>query len=97
MGMPFLLEQALWSAAACCRFPFASLLAIHRSEYRAPVHGQQAGLSKSGSKLPHSRAPHWKKVSSAVRRRINSLSSAEKKSKRSRSREMLSEYVSLCT
>jgi cobalt-zinc-cadmium efflux system membrane fusion protein len=27
-----------------------------KSALRAPVHGQQAGLSKSGSKLPHSRA-----------------------------------------
>jgi len=49
---------AVWSAAACCRFSPASLLALHRSEYRAPVHGQQAGpaCGKSGSKLPHSRA-----------------------------------------
>ncbi|MGD0012601.1 MAG: hypothetical protein ABSE93_29175 [Terriglobia bacterium] len=35
--------QALWSAAACCRFSPASLLALHRSEHRALVHGQQAG------------------------------------------------------
>ncbi len=31
-------------AAAGCRFPPASLLALHRSECRAPVHGQQAAL-----------------------------------------------------
>jgi hypothetical protein len=48
--------QALWSAAACCRFGPASLLAPHLSKYRAPLHGQQVGLSESGSKLPHSRA-----------------------------------------
>ena len=35
--------QELWSAAACCRFSPASLLAFHRSECRAPVRGQQAG------------------------------------------------------
>jgi hypothetical protein len=34
----------------------ASLLAPHVSKYRVSVHGQQAGLSESGSKLPHSRA-----------------------------------------
>jgi cobalt-zinc-cadmium efflux system membrane fusion protein len=50
--------QALWSAAACCRFSPASLLAPYHSEYCAPVHGQQAGLRESGSKLPHSRATH---------------------------------------
>ncbi len=38
--------QALWSAAACCRFSPASLLAFHRSECRAPVRGQQAGLAE---------------------------------------------------
>jgi uncharacterized iron-regulated membrane protein len=48
--------QALWSAAACCRFSPASLLALHRFRYRPPVYGQQAGLTESGSKLPHSRA-----------------------------------------
>jgi hypothetical protein len=26
--------------------------------YRASVHGQQAGLKESGSKLPHSKAPN---------------------------------------
>ena len=34
----------------------ASLLAPHVSKYRVSVHGQQAGLSESGSKLPHSTA-----------------------------------------
>jgi hypothetical protein len=47
--------QALWSAAACCRFCEASLLA-RLSAYGVPAHGQQAGLGESGSKLPHSRA-----------------------------------------
>ncbi len=47
--------QALWSAAACCRFCEASLLAI-LSACGVPAHGQQAGLDESGSKLPHSRA-----------------------------------------
>ncbi|MGA2076445.1 MAG: hypothetical protein ABSH52_23395, partial [Terriglobia bacterium] len=45
---PFQAAQPLWSAAACCRFSAASLLALR------PVRGQQAGLKKSGSKLPHS-------------------------------------------
>jgi hypothetical protein len=36
----------------------AFLLRACSPEYRAPVHGQQAGLSESGSKLPHSRALH---------------------------------------
>jgi mono/diheme cytochrome c family protein len=35
--------EALWSAAACCRFSPASLLAPYRSKYCAPVHDQQAG------------------------------------------------------
>jgi len=48
--------QALWSAAACCRFSPTSLRAPHRSEHGARIHGQQAGLGKSGSMLPHSRA-----------------------------------------
>ena len=43
--------QALWSAAASCRFSQASLLAA-----TAPMRGQQAGLRESGSKLPYSRA-----------------------------------------
>ena len=47
---PFQAAQPLWSAAACCRFSAASLLALR------PVRGQQAGLKKSGSKLPHSNA-----------------------------------------
>ncbi len=47
--------QALWSAAACCRFCEANLLAL-LSAYGIPTHGQQAGLGESGSKLPHSRA-----------------------------------------
>jgi hypothetical protein len=34
----------------------ASLLAPHVSKYCVSVRGQQAGLSESGSKLPHSRA-----------------------------------------
>jgi hypothetical protein len=51
--------QALWSAAACCRFCPASLLAPHRPKRRPSVHGQQAGLRESGSKLPHSRARFW--------------------------------------
>ena len=34
----------------------ASLLAPRVSKYRVSVHGQQAGLSESGSKLPHSKA-----------------------------------------
>jgi cobalt-zinc-cadmium efflux system membrane fusion protein len=46
--------QALWSAAACSHFSPPDPLAPHRSEYRARIHGQQAGLSNSGSKLPHS-------------------------------------------
>jgi len=46
-------KQALWSAAACCRFDPASLLAA--SPAQAPRTGQQAGLRESGSKLPHSR------------------------------------------
>jgi hypothetical protein len=33
------IHQALWSAAACCRFPPASLLAPHPSKYRVPVLG----------------------------------------------------------
>jgi len=33
------------------------LLALRRSKPRTAVHGQQAGLSESGSKLPHSRVP----------------------------------------
>jgi len=37
------LAPGLWSAAACCRFFAASLLAAHLSTYRARVHGQQAG------------------------------------------------------
>jgi hypothetical protein len=41
---------------AGCRFDPASLLALHRSQYRPPVHAQQAGLTESGSELPHSRA-----------------------------------------
>jgi len=48
--------QALWSAAACCRFSAASLLARRLLECHASVHGQQAGLKESGSKLPHSKA-----------------------------------------
>jgi hypothetical protein len=36
-------REAFWSAAACCRFDPASLLALHGSEYRAPAHCQQAG------------------------------------------------------
>jgi len=32
-----------WSAAACCRFSPASLLAPHLSKCRASAHGQQAG------------------------------------------------------
>jgi hypothetical protein len=32
-----------------CRFCVSSLLALHHSQYRAPVHGQQAGLNESGS------------------------------------------------
>src|SRR5271157_1181345 len=47
---PFQAAQPLWSAAACCRFSAASLLALR------PLRGQQAGLKKSGSKLPHSKA-----------------------------------------
>jgi len=37
--------QALWSAAACCRFSPASLLAPDLSKWRPPVRGQQAGLA----------------------------------------------------
>jgi cobalt-zinc-cadmium efflux system membrane fusion protein len=47
--------QALWSAAACCRFCEASLLAL-RPACGVAAHGQQAGLGEIGSKLPHSRA-----------------------------------------
>jgi len=47
--------QALWSAAACCRFCEASLLAL-RPACGVAAHGQQAGLGESGSKQPHSRA-----------------------------------------
>ena len=46
--------RAVWSAAACCRFACASLLALHLSG-RVPLCGQQAGLGESGGKLPHSR------------------------------------------
>jgi hypothetical protein len=45
--------QALWSAAACCRFWLASLLASLLLQ--RPAYGQQAGLEESGSKLPHSK------------------------------------------
>ena len=47
---PFQAAQPLWSAAPCCHFSAASLLALR------PVRGQQARLQKSGSKLPHSKA-----------------------------------------
>jgi hypothetical protein len=47
-------SKALWSAAACCRFGIASLLAS--SPLQDPQHGPQAGLEESGSKLPHSKA-----------------------------------------
>ncbi|MGA9058067.1 MAG: hypothetical protein WB763_16320 [Terriglobia bacterium] len=43
------LAPRLWSAAACCRFFPASLLAPHLSKYHAPVHGQQA-VPQSGRK-----------------------------------------------
>jgi len=48
--------QAPWSAAACCAF-----IPRNRSQpccptYGTPPHGQQAGLSQSGSKLTHSTA-----------------------------------------
>jgi hypothetical protein len=46
--------KALWSAAACCRFRPASLVAS--SLFQHPAHGQQADREKSGSKLPHSKA-----------------------------------------
>jgi len=47
--------ESLWSAAACCRFDPASLLAA--SPAQPPFTGQQAVLRESGSKLPHSKAP----------------------------------------
>jgi len=43
-------QQALWSAAACCRFPRER--ACSRPFGRVSISGQQAGLKKSGSKLP---------------------------------------------
>jgi hypothetical protein len=46
--------RALWSAAACCRFPRARVCS--RAFGRVWISGQQAGLKKSGSKLPHSKA-----------------------------------------
>jgi len=47
----------LWSAAACCRFHSASLLAGSPAPRNGtPLEGQQAGLRESGSKLPHSKA-----------------------------------------
>jgi hypothetical protein len=49
--------QGLWSAAACCCFHHASLLALTQAK-----HGQQAGLSESGSKLPHSKRPSRRKL-----------------------------------
>jgi len=45
-GMP----EELWSAAACCRFGKASLLAVERSIRRA------SSPAESGSKLPQSGA-----------------------------------------
>ena len=49
-------RRALWSAAACCRFDPASLLAALSSLGRTkPGPGQQAGLRESGIKLPHSK------------------------------------------
>jgi len=42
-----------WSAAACCRFTPASLLAVISAPGAAP--GQQAGSQKSGGKPPHSK------------------------------------------
>jgi hypothetical protein len=42
-------------APASCRFFPASLLARYASEYSVRFLGQQAGLSESGSKLPHSK------------------------------------------
>ena len=44
--------EALWSAAACCRFCPASLLASSLLQH--PALGQQVGLEESGGKLPHS-------------------------------------------
>jgi hypothetical protein len=52
--MKMFAPKALWSAAACCRFCIASLLASSRLQH--PVHGQQAGREESGSELPHSKA-----------------------------------------
>jgi len=43
-------QQALWSAAACCRFPRER--ACSRPFGWVSISGQQAGLKKSGSKLP---------------------------------------------
>ena len=47
-------KQPLWSAAACWRFPRER--ACSRPFGRVSISGQQAGLKKSGSKLPHSKA-----------------------------------------
>jgi len=44
-----------WSAAACCRFDCARLLATSAPRHATPLRGQQAGLKESGNKLPHSR------------------------------------------
>ena len=45
----------LWSAAACCRFCQASLLAGRR---RTLSMRRASSPTESGSKLPHSRASH---------------------------------------
>jgi len=54
-------REALWSAVACYRFNPASLLAASLPSPGTPLDGQQAGLSESGSKPPHSRAPAARK------------------------------------
>jgi len=56
------MREALWSAAACCRFPRASLLAPIRPDLLGPA-----------GKLPHSKAPaaytfSWRGISLGIGR-----------------------------
>jgi hypothetical protein len=51
------MREALRSAAACCAFPQASLLAVRRCALSCGVTPRARSRDQSGSKLPHSRAP----------------------------------------
>jgi hypothetical protein len=49
------LREALWSAAACCRFLPGQLAG--RAPDVVALRTRASSLSQSGSKLPHSKAP----------------------------------------